>query len=114
MNIKHGLMDFSISFTCMTAARIIAVAMIVFWAIFKIITNGMEAIDPEKNIILIILVCITLIAWKWRGAGGLMFLGLALTYIILTWSEFSILNHALTTLPMLTSGSLFIISKYTS
>jgi hypothetical protein len=107
-------MDFSISFVTMTAARIISVTMIIFWCGFKYIVSGFEPMNPVESIICVVILGATIIAWRWRGAGGLIFIGLALLYIILTWPEFSMLTYAIAVLPMVLSGSLFVISKYTT
>lgn len=106
-------MNFSTSFVTMTAARIIAALMILFWCIFKLAVSGFEPMNMVESLICVLVLGTTVIAWKWRGIGGMLFIGLAIFYVLLTWPDYSTITYAIAVIPMIFSGTLFIISRYT-
>ena len=52
-----------------------------------------------------------LVAWKWERIGGILFLGLGLFYIIMTWGKFEGMTYLIIAGPVILIGILFLISS---
>jgi hypothetical protein len=49
------------------------------------------------------------IAWRWEWAGALLFAGLGISYIVLTWGRFPLGTYVLISGPLFLLASLFLL-----
>ena len=52
-----------------------------------------------------------LVAWKWEKIGGILFLGLGLFYIIMSWGRFPGMTYLIISGPLIVIGTLFLINS---
>lgn len=94
------------------ASRVMGIALTVFYMIFVFTAHGIAYTSLTESIIWLVLLVILIIAWRWQGAGGLLYLLLALLYITMTLDNLSALSVLITCGPLALTGLLFIMSKY--
>lgn len=106
-------MTFSFSNILNILARVIGIAMTVFYAVFVFLSHGFSVDAFMESIVWLLVLGATLVAWKWRGWGAIFFFSLATAYIAISWPEYSLAAYAFTVLPLALTGLLLVISKYT-
>jgi|GEM_PF-3045385 len=95
------------------AARIIAALMIIYTAAIVFISYGFTADALAVSLVWFIMLALLLIALRWEGWGGLLFVVFGVIYISITRDVYSPATYLLTALPLILSGIFFIIAKYT-
>jgi len=53
-----------------------------------------------------------ILAWKWERIGGILFLGLGLFYIIITWGKFDLISYLIISGPVTLIGILFLVNSF--
>lgn len=51
------------------------------------------------------------LAWKKEKIGGILFLGLGLFYVIMTWGKFDVISYLIIAGPVILIGTLFLLSS---
>jgi len=59
-----------------------------------------------------LVISVLIISWKWERIGGLLFLGLGIFYIIMTWGKFDGLTYLIISGPVILIGILFLVSSF--
>jgi len=97
--------------------RILGIIFAVFISIFALDVFG-EYKFPEVLIALFMHLVPTylvlgalLVAWKWEKIGGILFLGLGLFYIIMSWGRFPGMTYLIISGPLIVIGTLFLINS---
>lgn len=60
----------------------------------------------------LIILLVLLVAWRWEGIGGLLFIVLGFAYVGATWSVDRIWVYALISGPLLLIGLLFVLAWF--
>ena len=97
--------------------RIIGIIFTVFISIFALDVFE-EYKFPEVLVALFIHLVPTylvigalLVAWKWEKIGGILFLGLGLFYIIMSWGRFPGMTYLIISGPVVLMGILFLVGS---
>jgi hypothetical protein len=92
--------------------RIMAIIIVAFFIAFVFLSHGFSAESLVESSVWVVLLLATILAWKWEGWGGLIFIVLGLGYIGLASQRATITALLVVSLPIIITGLLFIISKY--
>ena len=92
--------------------RICGIALAAFFIVFTFASHGVSVDSLVESSVWLALVIMTIIAWKWEGVGGLIFIAVGLIFIALTYSRATITGYLAVAIPVIITGILFIISKY--
>jgi len=57
-----------------------------------------------------VVVLALLLAWRWEWLGGLLFIGLAVLYLVWAWGRFPWVTYLAVSGPLLVVGALFLVS----
>ncbi|MCK5283207.1 MAG: hypothetical protein KAK00_07395 [Nanoarchaeota archaeon] len=58
-----------------------------------------------------LIIIATLVAWKWETIGGIIFIVLGISYIIMIMDKASMIAYLVIAGPVILAGSLFILNK---
>jgi len=94
------------------ASRVMGIALVVFYMIFVFTAHGIAYTSLIESLIWLVLLVILIIAWRWQGAGGILYLLLTLLYFVMARENLSALTILLTCGPLALTGLLFIMSRY--
>ncbi len=93
--------------------RILAIIITIFWFLFTILSHGLSFVTVVESLIWVILLITTIIAWKYEQIGGIVFIILGLLYVFLAINNLTLITFILVSGPLIITGILFIINKYT-
>ncbi|MFZ6015312.1 MAG: DUF7670 domain-containing protein [Patescibacteria group bacterium] len=98
------------------APRILAIIYILFISLFAldIFSENYSLIRQFFALLIhlipsVILLIITIVAWKKPQIGGILFIALALGYILMAWDRFPFMTYVIITGPLFLIGILFLI-----
>ena len=100
--------------------RILGILFTIFTSLFAldVFENNYGFWDTFLALIMhliptMIVALIVIIAWKWELVGAILFISLALFYIIWTWGRFPLITYIFMSGPLLLTGLLFLVGwKY--
>lgn len=91
--------------------RILSILIVIWWILFVFGSHGISVVSLIESIVWIILLVVTLIAWKWERIGGLIFIFLGLLYTVLFWGRGHWTVYLLVSGPLVVTGGLFIADE---
>jgi len=91
--------------------RILSIIIILFWMAFVFLSHGFSMEALIESGVWIVILAVTILAWKNRPAGKIGFLVLGLAYLILTKGRENWLTYLLVSGPLLLTGILFLLDK---
>jgi len=94
-------------------ARIIAIVLIIYSAVIVFISQGFSIAALTASLTWLLILAFLLIALRWEGWGGLLLLLFGVLYISITRDIYSPATYLLSAIPLILSGSFFLIAKYT-
>jgi len=92
--------------------RICGIALAAFFIVFTFLSHGISIDSLIESSVWLALLVMTIIAWKWEGVGGLIFITAGLIFIALTYNRATAAGYLAVAIPVIVTGILFIISKY--
>jgi hypothetical protein len=99
--------------------RTLGILFIGFLGIFAVdvFGEGLGAVETIQALLIhlipaLIVACAFGIAWRWERVGGLLFLGLGVLYLVLSWGRFHWSAYAVIAGPALLIGSLFLVCSW--
>ena len=98
--------------------RILAILATVFISLFALDSFSENNTTLENILGFLIhliptylLIIVILIAWKWELIGGIIFIILGMSYIIMAWNKFPFLTYLIISGPLFLVGVLFLLNK---
>ncbi len=89
------------------SARMLGILIAVFWFAI-LLTHGFSMATMLESIVLISVIAVLICAWKFEFAGGMIYLLLGITYMIVTISQANWTAILIVATPPIVTGGLFI------
>lgn len=89
--------------------RIFSIILTSFWFVFVFWSHGLSRQSFIESGVWVILLIMTILAWRRQKTGQLGFIIFGILYIILTWGKFPVRNYLLISGPLLFIGLLYLI-----
>ncbi|MBU1026536.1 MAG: hypothetical protein KKA31_02280 [Candidatus Margulisbacteria bacterium] len=93
------------------AAKILSVALVLWWTFFVFASHGFSFASLIETSVPLIILAITIIAWRWNTIGGVLFVLLAAFYVYLVWGAAETETYLLVSGPPALTGLLFILAE---
>ncbi|MFC1723329.1 hypothetical protein ACFL0V_04270 [Nanoarchaeota archaeon] len=90
------------------AARGLGILIAVFWLAYILQSHGFSFFSLTESIIIVALVAVLLLAWKYEIAGGIIYILLGIIYLIVALFKGDTMVMIIVATPPIVTGGLFI------
>lgn len=92
-------------------AKILSVLLVLWWTIFVLLSHGFTLVSLIESVVPLIVLVVTIIAWRWNLIGGLLFVLLGIFYIYMAWGRMPLSVYFFVSGPVILTGILFILAN---
>lgn len=90
--------------------RIFSIILTSFWFVFIFWSHGLSRQSFIESGVWVVLLIMTILAWRQQKIGQLGFIFFSILYIILMWGKFTFITYLVVSGPLLLTGFLYLIS----
>jgi hypothetical protein len=91
-------------------AKVLSVLLVIWWSIFVLLSHGFSLVSLIESVVPLIVLIITIIAWRWNVVGGFLFILLGIFYMYITWGRAPLEIYFFVPGPVILAGLLFVLA----
>ncbi len=92
-------------------AKILSIALVLWWTYFVFASHGFSFVSFVESSVPLVVLAITIVAWRWNTLGGILFIIVAAFYVFLVWGAAQTETYLLVSGPPALTGLLFILAE---